>query len=307
MIDLYVLAASGMSAEQLACCHSSTRRRAFAYALGLLIPMVSWAASSYIIASQLFMLDAGPSMLVSLLCTVVVYCVERLIMLSPDKWYVVVCRLFIAAVAAILVASAIDICLFAREIAGQIRADATTALVQRQYAARHEQELLVVQRKKGWEVAVARQNCEADGSCGSVRRSLGPIWRELDRQTKQFRVDYDKEVRRLEQMKVEQAAAIEALANSESVVREAGLLARIEALHSYNEKHEAARKTYLLLFLLIVALEGVVVLVKVAFGSTVDDCIEDGREALARGQLSGYLKRTLEPEGQALALIEQRA
>ncbi len=307
MMSYLLLFATGMSKERLAHCHESTRQRALAFALALLIPLVSWSLSGFVIAHQLFMLDVGPALAVSAVCTLVVYCVERLIILSPDRWYMLGCRLFIATVAAILVASAVDICLFAREIAVQIRADAHAALVRDNDAARRAQEVRVRQLLTDWKAAVANQNCEANGSCGSARANMGPIWRELDRQSRQLRREYEEEVLRLDRLQAEHAAAEAAVAKSESVVREAGLLARIEALHRYNRDHDAAQVTYLLLFLLVVALECIVVLVKVAFGMTIDDRIERGRERLAGYQLDDYLHGVLEPEGRALSLIEQRA
>jgi uncharacterized protein YpmS len=63
---------------------------------------------------------------------------------------------------------------------------------------------------------------------------------------------------------------------------EAGLLARIEALHQYTWNNKAALVGWALCFFLILAFEVMVVLVKLVFNETVDDEIERIKEKTAR-------------------------
>jgi uncharacterized membrane protein YhdT len=306
MLNFYLWLASGLTAEELARGHESTRQRAYAFALALSIPLITWSLTAYVIASQIFQLSPGRTLVASIVCMMVVYCIERLIMISPNRWYVIVSRVFIAGVAAVIAASAVDLCLFAREIEGQIRLDAKHSLRQQHDRERADQERVVEARKADWEAAEARARCEANGTCGTVVPGPGPLWRDLSTRAVQRRDDYLKASHQLDAMKAGQALAIQALATSEAVVREAGLLARIDALARFNQAHEAAQWAYLLLFLFVAALEGACILIKASFGNILSDRIHHERERLAGHQLKVYVDEMTSPDSRGLALIHRR-
>lgn len=308
MLNFYLWLASGLTAEELARGHESTRQRAYAFALALLIPLITWSLTAYVIASQIFQMSPTRALGASVVCLMVVYCIERLIMISPNRWYVIVSRLFIAGVAAVIAASAVDLCLFAPEIESQIRLDAQSSLRQEYEREQAEQKRSVEALKADWEAAEARARCEATNRCGTSSGVVGPgkLWRDLSDRAAQRREDYLQASHRLDAMKAEQALAIQALATSEAVVREAGLLARIDALARFNQAHEAATWAYLLLFLFVAALEGACILIKASFGNILSDRIHHEKERLAGYQLKVYVDEMTSPDSRELALIHRR-
>jgi hypothetical protein len=301
----YVAAATGVPAERLQGYHASTRERTHAYALALPIPMIIWAVSSFVVANSLFGRSPTASLAVSGLCALLIYLVERLVMISPRKWYVSVCRLFIALMTAVLGACAFDLVLFAPEIEVQIRTDAREKL-EAQYDARLSQQgQVVTQKKADWETAQQAANCEADGTCGTRRGGVAKVWREKDRQAKLLRQDYLDAVQAQQTLSTEKDIKLGEIATSSSVLHEAGLLARLEALHKYTVQNPAAKAAWLMLFMLMVALETVVILIKYAFGETVDDHIERSRERLNHRQVSEYVEAQFSPEARARLLIDR--
>jgi hypothetical protein len=60
-----------------------------------------------------------------------------------------------------------------------------------------------------------------------------------------------------------------------------------------------------MLFMLMVSLETVVILIKYAFGETVDDHIEKSRERLNHHRVSEYVDARFSPEARARLIIDQ--
>jgi hypothetical protein len=161
------------------------------------------------------------------------------------------------------------------------------------------QKLRLMDAKHDWSTAKAAANCEADGTCGSGRKSTGPIYRELSRQAETLRQDYV--AAQLELRRISSAWAAAALEAHESpkVVDQAGLLSRIEALHQYTVKNRTAFVAWLLFFCLVWCLEAMVIFVKIVFPETVDDQIERVREQVAGHRARAYREAMLSPLAKA--------
>jgi hypothetical protein len=261
--------------------------------------------SGFVITHWLFGLAISRSLFVAGTCALLVYAIERLIMISPHKWYVSATRLCIALLAAVLSACALDLCLFASEIRSQLHTDGRQALTA-QYDARLEQASHSVERaQNAWEAAQKAENCEANGSCGSHRSLPGKIWRVLHDQTLERRADYLGAERTRDELEAKKAAALAELATSQSVIRDAGLLARLDALHRFMRAHVTAFHVWLVFFALIVLMEMVVLLVKATFGETVDDRIDALRDRLSDHRAVEYVEALTTPAGQARNLINR--
>src|SRR5207244_1860310 len=131
-------------------------------------------------------------------------------------------------------------------------------------------------------------NCEANGTCGSRIRSVGPIYRQLARQAEALRQDYESAQSKLVALQSERAQALKEWMASDRAVREAGLLARLQALHQFTNRNPAAVAAWSLFFALVLALELTVVLTKFAFGYTVDDRIAAIREEISHWRAKTY-------------------
>ena len=96
-------------------------------------------------------------------------------------------------------------------------------------------------------------------------RSLGPIYRELTRQAEVLRKEYLAANQKIAELEAEKLRAIDDWRNSDKALEEAGLLARIQALHDYTSNNDIAALAWILFFLLVLFFELTVVLVKLAF------------------------------------------
>src|SRR5258706_4111298 len=203
--------------------HASSVTRVRAFAIALHIPVALWGIAGYLIGSRIFMLDALQTTLLATGCGVLIYMVERLIIATPKSWYVTGGRVGIGLVIALIGAGAIDLVVFDREVVQQLRESH-----EQRVRVLHEKALIaplgkLVRARQEWMQALASADCEADGTCGSRARNLGPIYRELVRQVDIFRADYERALAEVERLKALQQ---DELRYSQEVnrVNEAGLL-----------------------------------------------------------------------------------
>ena len=174
-INPYFRLILGESAERVARLHQSSISRMKAFAIAIHIPIALWAVTGYIIASQTFGLDTSQSAIVSAFCSVIVYMVERLVLATPKGWGVNALRIFIGLLMAILGASTVDLVIFEREVQASLQKSAEINLRTEHDLLIEQQTNLVNQRRSEWMTARDAANCEANGTCGSKIRSLGPV------------------------------------------------------------------------------------------------------------------------------------
>lgn len=300
----YFCAVVGESPERVARLHESTRRRLKTFAIALHIPVVLWAVTGFVIASRVFNLSGWESAGIAAFCSGIIYLLERLVLATPKAWFVNLGRFLIGLVIAVLGASAVDLVIFEREVALQLRAAGQARITAEYDSALVQQQDLVSQKKADWMAAQAAANCEADGTCGSRVRSVGPVYQKLAQQAQVLRQDYDRSQARLEALALERQAALSAWRDSPKALEEAGLLSRVEALHHYTMNNTAALVAWLLFFTLVLCMELMVVFVKLVFGETVDDRLDRIREELSRHKAESYLEAMTSPVAGAQMLLE---
>jgi len=289
----------GEPTERLHRLHGSTVSRIKAYAIAVHIPVLLWFATGYVISSQVFRVPMALAVVIAAGCALLVYLVERIVLETPKTWCVNLARLAIGFVIAVIGASTVDLVMFEREVNQQLRQVQEASINASYREAMTVQELRVNDAKKDWNIAKAAANCEADGTCGSGRKSTGPIYRELSRQAETLRQDYV--AAQLELRKISDAWAVAASEAREStkVLEQAGLLSRIEALHQYTVSNKSAFATWLLFFCLVLSFEAMVIFVKIVFPETVDDQIERVREQVAAYRAQAYKEAITSPLAKA--------
>ncbi len=303
-ISNYLCHVVGEQPGKVARFHPSTVRRIKAFALAIHIPVLMWAVTGFVIASQIFQLDDVASGAVAFFSAGLIYLVERLVLATPKAWFVNVVRVLIGVVIAVLGASTVDLVIFDREVTQQLLQTAEARLRAEHEQASAAQAQLVAQKKADWEKAQAAANCEANGTCGSKLRSVGPVYRELARQADVLRQDYVTAQAQWAQLQSQQAQAIEAFRAAPQVVEKAGLLARIEALHQYTSSNTAAFVAWCMFFALVLFFELMVVLSKLVFGETVDDELDRIREHISQQKARDYMQAVTSPVMGARQLIE---
>ena len=303
-ISNYLCRVVGESPERMARLHESTRRRLNTFAIALHIPVGLWAVTGFVIAHRVFHLGPWASAGVAALCAGLIYLLERLVLATPKVWYVNLGRLVIGFVIAVLGASTVDLVIFEREVASQLRQAGHVRIAGEFDRAMAQQQEIVAQKKADWLSAHAAANCEADGTCGSRLRSLGPVYQRLAQQAQLLRQDYEGAQTRLDTVANERRQALAAWQESPRAVEEAGLLSRVEALHHYTMNNTVAMVAWLLFFALVLFMELMVVFVKLVFGETVDDQLDRIREQLSRHKAESYLEAMTSPVAGARGLLE---
>jgi hypothetical protein len=303
-ISNYLCHVVGEQPARAARFHPSTLRRTKAFAIAIHIPVLMWAVTGFVIASQIFKLDDLQSGAVALFCAGLIYLVERLVLATPKVWFVNLARVLIGFVIAVLGASTVDLVIFDREVTQQLLKTGEARLRAEHDSLIDVQKQLLEQKKSDWVKAQDAANCEANGTCGSMLRSVGPVYRELARQARQSRADYLAAQVQLALLNEKKEVAIEQYRIAPQVVDKAGLLARVEALHEYTQNNTAAFVAWILFFALVLFFELMVVFSKLVFGETVDDELDRIRECISQQKAREYMQAMTSPVMDARKLID---
>jgi hypothetical protein len=283
--------------------HPSTLRRTKAFAIAIHIPVLMWAVTGFVIASQIFKLGDMQAAVIACFCAGLIYLVERLVLATPKVWYVNLARVLIGFVIAFLGASAVDLVIFDREVTEQLQQAGEERLRAEYDHSASMQRQAVTEKKGAWRAAQDAANCEANGTCGSKLRSVGPVYRALARQASLLRAEYVAAEEQLEKLGEQKAQALSQFRSTQQVIDRAGLLARLAALHEYTSNSTAAFVAWLMFFMLVLFFELMVVLSKLVFGETVDDELDRIREHISQQKARDYMQAVTSPVADARKMI----
>lgn len=303
-ISNYLCHVIGEQPARAARLHASTLKRMKAFAIAIHIPVLLWAVTGYVIASQIFRLGVWAAAAVACFCAGLIYLVERLVLATPKVWFVNLGRVLIGVVISVLGASTVDLVIFDREITQQLREAGEARIQADADKAADTQRQAVAQKKADWLKIQEAANCEANGTCGSKVRSVGPVYRELSRQAEILRSDFLAAQAQLEQLGGQRAQTLAQWRATPLAIEQAGLLARVEALHQYTTHNTAAFVAWLLFFMLVLFFELMVVLAKLVFGETVDDELDQIREQISQQKARAYMEAVTSPVAGAKILLQ---
>ncbi len=284
--------------------HPSTLKRMKAFAIAIHIPVTLWAMTGYVIASRIFSLDSTSALAIAAFCASLIYMVERLVLATPKVWYVNLGRVAIGIVIAVLGASTVDLVIFEREVGQHLRQTGEVRLNHEHNQALASQLQATAQSKADWFKAQDAANCEADGTCGSRLRSVGPVYRQLARQAELLRLEYAAAQTKHDALSEAKVRVLEEWRSSSQAIEQAGLLMRVEALHQYTMNNNAAFVAWLLFFTLLLFFELMVIFVKLVFGETVDDKIDMIREQISHKKVADYMEAITSPLAGARKLLD---
>lgn len=294
----------GEQPERVARMHASTVKRTKAFAIAIHIPVMLWAVTGYVIASKIFGLEPWSAAAIAVFCSGLIYMVERVVLATPKVWYVNVSRVVIGLVISVLGASTVDLVIFDREVAQQLREAGEAQIRATHDKALEQQKLVLAQKKVDWLKAQDAANCEANGTCGSRVRSVGPVYRELARQAETMKSEYMAAQVQLDVLNTQKGQAVVQWSATANVGNQAGLLTRVEALHQYTANNTAAFTAWILFFVLVLFFELMVVLSKLVFGETVDDELDQIREQISQQKARAYMDAVTSPVANARQLLE---
>jgi hypothetical protein len=295
----------GEDADKARRYHESSLRRLKAFAIAIHLPVLLWLVSAFAIATQVFGLPWHWASAVAALCAAFIFLVERLVLATPASWLMNVARMVLGLVIAVIGASLFDLVLFEREISQQLSERGEQRMRERHDAAVKTLEQQVEQKRNDWLEARQQAQCEANGRCGGGKRGTGPIFEAANRHAQRLQQDYESAQAQLQALQGSQAQEL-AERTPATLLQEAGVLARIKALHEFVTSDRLTLATYIVLFLLVACVEFMVVIVKYAFkAETVDDRLQSMRERLSESRASAYMEAVSSPAAGAKRLLHQ--
>ena len=273
--------------------HLSTKDRIKAFSFAIMIPVILWAITGFVIAAEIFNIERYGALAIGAVCALFIYMIERIVLITPKNWGTNFIRLLIGLIIAILGSTTFDLVIFDKEI--------TTQLIQSEEIRLNddfvkEQVLYtgqIAQKKTDWLTAQNAASCEANGTCGSKNRSVGPIYHQLSNHAELLRQDYLMMQDKLDQLTSQKEQLIN---NSPAIAaKQSGILTRIEALHQYIHHNTYALIAYILFFCLILLFELMVVITKIAFKETVDDRLNALKEKYDIKIATDYFNEQMSP------------
>jgi hypothetical protein len=302
-VSKYLCFVVGEKYEKAQKFHSSSQKRLTAFALAIHIPVLLWAVTGYVISSSIFHLEPSLSTGIAFFCAMSIYLVERIVLATPKNFLVNVIRLMIGLVIAVLGASTVDLVIFDREIAEQLHINAQER-IQQDHVKKTASIVESIDLKKAeWQRAKEAANCEANGTCGSRMRSVGPVYRELARQADMLRKDYQREQMKYDSLTEKMNSQLDEARASSLTATQAGLLSRIKALHDYTSNNFAAFVAWALFLCLVLFFELMVVIAKLVFAETVDDELDRIRETISQVKARAYKEAITSPVYSAREMV----
>jgi hypothetical protein len=298
-VSRYLCFISGENFEKSQKLHSSSQRRLTAFALAIHIPVILWAVTGYVISSRIFHAESPLSLCAALFCALAIYLVERIVLATPKNLMVNGLRVVIGFVIALIGSSTVDLVIFDREITEQLQLNAKER-IQLDYENKTMSLLEIVNRKKlEWQSAQDAASCEANGTCGSRVRSVGPVYRELARHADTLRRDYLSAQAKYDLLTEKRNFELDEALISGRASLQAGLLSRIKALHEYTFGNAVAFIAWILFFSLVLLFELMVVIAKLVFGDTIDDELDQIRETISQAKARSYMEAITSPVSSA--------
>jgi hypothetical protein len=267
--------------------HSTLRRRS-ALVAAIQLPVLIWMCCAYLLSSEVFNMRPLFGLTMAAGCGYVIYLIERVIIVTPMHWSIVLGRLLLTVLMSALGAAALDLVLFSGDIETRLRDRTVTVLRSEHTAETAKMELLIAQARADRDEALRRQNVEADGSDGSKTRGTGTIWAELKRQADKKQSEYELTQTSLIAVKARQESELPDRADE--AVRNAGLLSRLAALHGFMQDHPVTLLAWVALFIVVMIIESSVLLAKVACGQTLLERLETMREDVVYERARRQLK-----------------
>ncbi len=237
----------------------------------LLLPAFLWFMTGTLLAQNLLDMGWAKSLLVGFLMGVLVFVMDRSIVMIEGNWLLYFFRFLLAVVVSILGSAMLDTVLFNNDIdyymQQQLTAKADTVYACALAAAKpeiDEQRTNTQQAYLDWQARETIFQKEADGSGGSGRRGIERI---AEAKRLQANVAYQEYIRLHRQFSVlDSMSRVTAQQRKDAVLQQDGkntILVKFESLHAYLRDHGFAQILYWLVFGAMLFLEILVLLVKV--------------------------------------------
>lgn len=278
----------------------SGRRRIHTLGGALLVPVLLWLVSTFLLVSQVMNESRLVAAIAALFAATLIFLIERSILMAPgNSRFLVGFRVALGLLIAVLGSLSLDEVIFRRDIDGKV-AEMKAARIQaagidaspdivRQVAA---QEMKVDAAYQAWQQALLEVRAEADGTGGSWMARVGDIVRLKQKQADRLEQVWQAEQASLTLLKRDMARERqETMAEAGAAFQGHGLLIRIRALFALVFSDWLMGIFYILFTLLLVCLEFIIIILKSVYPPTTDERLEAETEALVLEKTRRTIRR----------------
>ncbi len=256
----------------------ASKKKITAMALAMMVPILIWVFNGFMLSWQVLETGLGWAVLTGIVCGIIVFFVEKLIVMANGNSWLTFFRVCIGVIVAALGSIAIDEVVFKKDIdtsvvklkgkaIQQTRDEAATAFESEFGYA--QLNATIASANSAYESAEKAVIDEANGTYGTGRRGVGKITALKDKKASERKAELDKllaEKAKLDEKK--QAIIVEAGNTRSTTYNENALLIRIKALFKLVKEDSYMLTTYLLFTLLLFFFEFLVVVLKLTWKKT---------------------------------------
>ena len=279
--------------------HPASKRKIVLYANAMMIPVLLWFANGFLLCHEILQTSIGIAIMTAVFLAVVIFIIERCIILASGSKLIIASRLALGFLIAILGSLCLDEVIFKNDIDIKMAEYKNSAIEQSGVAtnAIHDMEIteleaLVLTKRNDWMEALKHASEECDGTGGSKVPRKGPICEMKIELANQIQKDYAHEAGKLAILISKRDSAIE-LAKTEAALsfNEHGLLLRIKAMFELVSSNTFMLISYIVFTLLIFFLEFLVVMIKMCSYETIDEKLEKARDITMEEKMTALLGR----------------
>jgi hypothetical protein len=256
----------------------ASRRKVIGLALAMSIPVFVWFISGYMLSAKVLGLGTLKSLLTAVCCSLVVFLMEKLIVMSKGGKALNFLRIFIGFILATLGSLSIDEVVFHDDISRSVErmkvmhavgvTDSAKADFERLHGY-HELRQRIQESQERYETAESDVINEANGTYGTGKKGVGRITELKDRKAADRKQDLGKLYAALAALDSSKAAYVETERQKAlATFSENGLLTRIKALTDLVKSDFWMMFTYAAFTLLMLFIEFLVVIFKSTWPTT---------------------------------------
>lgn len=249
---------------------AESKKKIRLYAISVVIPVIMWAVTSYLLANQVLKYNAIISLLVMVICSSIIFVIEKAILMTNGNKVIGRFRIILGIVIALIGATAFDEVIFKNDIDTQMAENKEVFISQGLSKKKmslideiNRIELEVNGKYTEWKIAYDEAAKEYDGSGGSGIKGNGFRTSIKMQRANEMKAEYEKMSGKLEMAKSSMDSTLAATgSNLEKSYNENSILLRIEAMIDLVSKSTAILIAYILFTMLIALLELMVIILK---------------------------------------------
>ncbi len=256
----------------------ASRRKVIGLALAMSIPVFVWFMSGYMLSEKVLDLGTTKSLLTAASCSLVVFLMEKLIVMSKGGKALNFLRVSIGLILATLGSLSIDEVVFHDDISRSVERMKVMHAVSVTNSAKadferlndyHELKQRIRESRERYETAESDVINEANGTHGTMKSGVGGITELKDRKASDRKQDLEKLYGALAALDSSKAAYVETEKQKAlATFSEKGLLTRIKALADLVKSDGWMKFTYATFTLLMLFIEFLVVVFKSTWPTT---------------------------------------